>query len=269
LIEISILRKALDFYLKASTSYQVKSPIVKKIIKEVIENDRHYYALGRIITLRERLRQNQQVINHRDYGAGSKVSVKEKTVGSFVKHSASSEKKGKILFNLARHFNPKKILELGTNVGIGTAYLASANSKSQVETIEACPELCKVAKQALSIIGISNANVHQGKFTDQLEEVCKKLGKIDLVFIDGDHSYEGTVKYFKRIKPFLHKKSIIVFDDIYWSDGMKKAWNEIKADSEISLCIDVFRLGIIFFDKELPKEDLRLIAYPYKFWKRF
>jgi len=269
LIDFSILRKALVFYLQAKTRFQVETPFVQNFITEVLENNRNYYAPGKIIALRERLRQDQRTIQHTDFGAGSRLGSREKSVRSFVNTSASSKFKGEILFNLARYSKAKTILELGTNVGLGAAYLASANSDSQVETIEGCPQLSQVAREALSVIGINNVNVTAGKFSEQLKHICAKLKKIDLVFIDGDHSYQGTINYYQEIQPYLHDKSIVVFDDIYWSDGMTKAWNEIKNKSEVSLNIDVFRLGIVFFNKELKKDELKLVPARYKLWRRF
>ncbi len=256
------------FYLQADTRYQVKTPSIRKFIEETLENKRHYYALGKIIALRERMKQDQQVIQHIDYGAGSQMKSKEKTVSSFVQRSASNQRKGEILFNIARHMKAETILELGTNLGLGAAYLASSNSKSRVESVEGCPQLSQVARNALPIIGINNVTVTSGKFSEQLDIICAKLEKIDLVFVDGDHSYNGTVEYFNTIKPYLHPQSIVVFDDIYWSDEMMKAWNEIKKHPEVSQSINLFRLGIVFFDKELQNSELKLVPYRYKFWKR-
>ena len=267
LIDFSILRKALDFYLKADTQYQQKDPFVVNFIKEVLNNKRNYYSPAKIIALRERLKADQRIIQHTDYGAGSQFTTKDKTVGSFVNNSASTQYKGEVLFNLARHMKANTILELGTNVGLGTAYLASANSKSRVESIEGCPQLCEVARTALSVIKINNVEITAGKFSEQLKPICEKLEKIDLVFLDGDHSYEGTLDYYETIKPHLHKNSVVVLDDINWSDGMANAWKEIKAKEEVILSIDVFRLGFVFFNKAVQKDQVSLVPYRYKFWK--
>lgn len=265
--DFSILRKALDFYLKAESGHRSSSPFVQSFINEVLRNNRHYYSLGKIIALRERLKQDLRIVNHTDFGAGSKMGSKEKTVSSFVKSSASDKKKGEILFNLARHTRAKTILELGTNVGLGAAYLASANSHSRVESIEGCPQLCEVARHALSVIDIKNVNISAGKFSKLLIPICEKLEKIDLAFIDGDHTYEGTLSYYESISPYLHEHSVVVFDDIYWSDGMTKAWNKIKKQPEVILSIDAFKLGFVFFDKSLKKEELKLVPRYSKFWK--
>ena len=212
LIDFSILRKAFDFYRQAKRPSKIKDPFVKRFIEEVIENKRNYYGPSKIIALRSRLIQDQRTIEHTDYGAGSRSGGKIKTVSSFVRNSASTERKGKMLFNLARYLNARTILELGTNVGLGAAYLASANSRTQVESIEGCPQLAQVAREALAVIKINNVNVTAGKFSDVLGPICTKLNKIDLVFIDGDHSYEGTLKYYELIKPYLHDNSVVVFD---------------------------------------------------------
>lgn len=267
MINFPILRKAFNFYLLADTQYQAKSAFIDKLAEEVLFNKRNYYALDKIDTLRSHLARNQSKIQHHDFGAGSKFKTKEKTVASFVKNSASDNYKGQVLFQLARHFKSRNILELGTNLGIGTAYLASANTTSNVKSLEGCPNLSLAASKILRKAGINNAEVVTGKFSETLLATCRELKRIDLVFIDGDHSYKSTLKNYHKIKPFLHNRSIVVFDDIYWSNGMIKAWNEIKAESESCLAIDVFRLGIIFLDNEIQKGDFKLVSSRFKPWK--
>lgn len=269
MINFPILRKAFDFYLTAKTPHQTKSAFLSQLNKEVFFNDRNYYALDKIDTLRSHLKRNQSKIQHHDFGAGSQFKTKEKTVSSFVNSSASGTYKGKVLFHLARHFKSQRILELGTNLGIGTAYLASANNNSVVKTLEGCPNLSQVARKILGTAKIKNVEVIDGKFDDTLDDICRKMKRIDLVFIDGDHSYKSTHQNFKIIKPFLHSRSIVIFDDIYWSQGMIKAWKEIKSAEEVRLSIDVFRLGVIFFDFELEKGDYQLVSPQYKPWARF
>jgi hypothetical protein len=56
-------------------------------------------------------------------------------------------------------------------------------------------------------------------------------------------------------------------DDIYWSEGMTKAWQAIKKHPDVTLSIDIFDIGIVFFRKELSKQDIKFIPYKYKPWK--
>lgn len=248
LINFSILRKAFGFYLSANSAKRHQNPFVDKLIKEVFNNKRNYYALDKIETLRYHLKRNKSKIQHTDFGAGSQFKTKEKTIASFVNSSASDKYKGKVLFNLARHFQPQNILELGTNIGLGAAFLASANKSSSVESLEGCPQLSNTAEKILDSIHIKNVSLTTGRFSDTLEQTCRDLKSIDLAFIDGDHSYQASIDNYQIIKPYLHSKSVVVFDDIYWSDGMIKAWNEIKNDKDVVLSIDVFRLGVLFYE---------------------
>jgi hypothetical protein len=41
----------------------------------------------------------------------------------------------------------------------------------------------------------------------------------------------------------------MVFDDIHWSEGMERAWEEIKRDPAVTLTIDIFFVGLVFFRK--------------------
>jgi hypothetical protein len=50
-------------------------------------------------------------------------------------------------------------------------------------------------------------------------------------------------------------QACMVFDDIYWSEGMAAAWTEIKADPAVTVSIDLFHFGLVFFRKESPKEN--------------
>jgi predicted O-methyltransferase YrrM len=51
-----------------------------------------------------------------------------------------------------------------------------------------------------------------------------------MVFIDGHHQYQPTLDYFEMIYPKCNKNEIIIFDDILWSTGMRRAWEELKQD---------------------------------------
>ena len=50
--------------------------------------------------------------------------------------------------------------------------------------------------------------------------------KIDLLFIDGDHSYEGSKKDWELYSPLLKKKSLVLFHDYSWADGVRKVITE-------------------------------------------
>ena len=75
-----------------------------------------------------------------------------------------------------------------------------------------------------------------------------------LLFIDGNHKYEPALRYFNIIRKYAKEDTIIIFDDIHWSAEMESAWKMITADENVSVSIDVFRCGIVFFKKGIAKE---------------
>lgn len=261
------LRKAFEFYRTAIMHKQADSPFVARFIKEVIKNNRHYYGYGELMKLRDKLQRDQRKIDHVDLGAGSRYKSNRKTVKSFLNSSSSTDFKGKLLFNLARIHHPENILELGTNLGIGSSYLSYGNQKAKIHTLEGCPNLSQIAQENFNFLRIKNIQLTTGDFKNTLEPVLQSMPQLDLAFLDGDHSYEGTRQYFSMIQPKLHAQSIVVLDDIYWSEGMTKAWTEIKADPAVRLSIDLFRVGILFFDTSVQMNELKILPSRYKPWK--
>lgn len=88
--------------------------------------------------------------------------------------------------------------------------------------------------------------------------VLAGISKTDFVFFDGNHQYEPTLKYFNMCLDKVHSKSVFVFDDINWSEGMQRAWNEIKNHPKVTVTIDLFMMGLVFFDPDLSKQDFVL-----------
>jgi hypothetical protein len=48
---------------------------------------------------------------------------------------------------------------------------------------------------------------------------------------------------------------MLIFDDIYWSEGMKQAWAQIKAHPQVTVTVDLFWIGLVFFKAGQAKED--------------
>ncbi len=71
-----------------------------------------------------------------------------------------------------------------------------------------------------------------------LKKITKKLKtkRIDILFIDGDHSYEGVKMDFEMYAPLVKKNGIIAFHDIVICSEenveVNKFWNEIKNNYE-------------------------------------
>ena len=99
-------------------------------------------------------------------------------------------------------------------------------------------------------LGLANIELLTGNFDTTLTSAIAKAGQVDLAFIDGNHRYEPTRRYFKEMLPSIHPYSMLIFDDIHWSSEMEQVWKEIQEHASVTLTIDLFFIGIVLFRKE-------------------
>jgi len=255
----------LKYFRRAKTIYSVHSPFMFEIVNEIIENKKDYYAFIDIEQSKRALSLDQQEIRLHDLGAGSKANhSKTKSVSEILKTSVSNDQKCKTLFHLSRFLQPEIGLELGTSLGISALSIVKGNPSMSLHTIEGDPQIQKIAKFQFK----NNIVSHCGPFDDILPSVLDSIGEIDYVFIDGNHRYEPTIRYHNLIKPFLANTAVIIYDDIYWSEGMTKAWQELKTDNDFQLSLDVFDFGILFKrNDDVKKQDFTIIKSSKKPWK--
>ena len=245
--------KYFQYYLTAANGkgHGVHSPFVFRFIKEVMNDDRSYYAYSIIEPLRASLKTNTTVIEVPDFGAGSRNKLSQQRVIRDIARSSLKPKKfSQLLFRMVTYFQPASVLELGTSLGITTAYLASANNQVAVTSMEGAPAIAEQALEVIAKAGISNVTIITGNFDDTLPVWLKEQTQIDFAFIDGNHRYEPTMRYFQWLKEKAHDQTILIFDDIHWSAEMEQAWAAIQADPAVTLTIDLFFIGIVFFRPE-------------------
>jgi predicted O-methyltransferase YrrM len=245
----------LRYRLTATNTHGVHSPFVFDLLNTVVYNKVEYYSFSEIEALRLQLLQNQTSLTCIDLGAGSRTSTgSARSIMHITRYAAKPAKYAQLLFRLVNHFQPGHILELGTSMGISTCYMAKANNQAMVTTIEGCPEIAQAAEQNFRKLDIKNIRQVIGNFDDVLPEVLKQTPKTDFVFFDGNHRKEATLNYFSQCLNKADEQSVFVFDDIYWSPQMKEAWDEIKNHPRVTVTIDLFFIGIVFFRKEQVKQ---------------
>jgi len=240
------------FSSKNGKGHGIHSPFVFEFVTRVLTKKRKQPAYAMVERLRKNLKRNDSSIAITDFGAGSILgSKKTKRIKDIARVAAKPSKYGKLLYRMVQFYECKSILELGTSLGISTAYLALANTQSLVYTLEGDPNIAEEAEFNFNELGLQNIRVVKGNFDDTLLSVLAVQKQVDLVFIDGNHSQEPTVKYFNQLLPFIHNNTIIIFDDIHWSKSMENAWEEIKNHEQVTLSIDLFFIGIIIFRREI------------------
>lgn len=247
------------YRLKSFRLHGVHSPFVFDLYQHVIRHDGQYRAYRQVEALRKELLQNKKVISVTDLGAGSRTqATTRRTIQALAAISAKPPKYAQLLFRLVNYFQPQTILELGTSLGLSTAYLAAARQKSQVYTFEGCPNIAAEAGRNFRLLQLRNIKLIRGNLDQTLPAALGPLATIDLVYFDGNHRYEPTMRYFEACLAKHTEHSIFILDDIYWSPEMVRAWQEICLHPEVTISIDLFQLGLVFFRRKQPKQHFTL-----------
>lgn len=262
-MDYSRLSAATKYFLlsRHKRGHGIHSPFVYDIINTVFLEKIPPPVLEIVNTARKYLRQNNDRIYINDLGTGSAyTSSAHRRISAIARRSPVSNRYGRILYNLALMNNGNDILELGTSLGISAMFLSLGAADSNIITIEGCSSLVGIARGTFESKNIGNITVKEGDFEDNLLKLNNVSYSPSLVFVDGNHSKEPVLRYFSLLKKLMTPDSVIVFDDINYSFGMSEAWNEIKSDPQVSVSIDIFRMGLVFFRTGMVKQDF-IIRY--------
>lgn len=241
---------------KHKTGHGIHSPFVYELIRNAFNYKPFPKTFDKIHAIRWKLNNDKSIIPRNDFGTGAKNS--SVAVNKFYKKSSVNHKYGKLLYSLSHYFNPETILELGTAFGVSTLYLSHGNPESKIVTIEGCPETAKIAQQNFDLLKQSQITLVNGKIDEILPLTFFDLGKLDMVYFDGNHAYKPVMDYFEKCLSYAHENSVFIFDDIHWSSEMMKAWEEIKINPKVTISIDIYRLGLIFFKKDVVKQHFEI-----------
>jgi predicted O-methyltransferase YrrM len=253
--------KYLSHYLSAKSKASIHSPFILNFIDNVLKPKSYIQELINIEILRKSLLKDRSTIEVTDLGSGSEKYSQNysKSIKQIASNHLKSKTEALILYNLANYYKPNNILELGTSLGISTLYLSAAGPNRNIVTIEGSSETAKIAKNNFDKLNAHNIKSLIGPIEENLENALILLEKKpDMIFFDANHRKTPTLDYFNKCLGYSHQKSIFVFDDIYFSKEMKEAWNEIISNSKITLSIDIFFLGIVFFDSNIVKQNVKL-----------
>ena len=245
--------KGVQHFLKAKKRHGVHSPLVYQLMdKDLIAPLPE--SLKAIREYRKNLSKSDEKWMPVDYGAGSRSLIRN--LGDAVRNAASDAKKGEFLCRWTMRFQPKYILELGTHVGIGSAYLLEGCPEAQLFSIEGDPFLYRKSEGWLKRYG-NRVSLYNGSFQEHLQNVLP-LHKWDLVVIDGHHQGTALLQYFELILPYLSDDAWIIMDDIHWSPDMSDAWKEIINDTKNKLTLDFFQFGVYGHAPRFQKEHFIL-----------
>ncbi len=198
---------------------------------------------------RRDLSRDDRKISFEEIGSDTKMSVAE-----ISRRAASPEIWARFFYELAKKKSVKNILEIGTNLGVSGQYFIKAlegKEKAKFITLEGVKGLCEIASERFNTLSLINRfEVLHGLYDETLPGIINNDTRIDLVFIDGNHQYESTLNYFELLKNNLIDQALVIFDDIHWSDGMRRAWKEICTQKGIVFSINFFKLGMVVFNSK-------------------
>lgn len=251
------LKSYAKFLWESKNKYGVHSPFVYDFLTKGLTADP---GTGMQIPLHYRsgLEKNHEKIKVKEFGAGSRVfKSQERQISKIAATAGINKKWGKILFQSIAYFQPDRILEIGTSLGIATAHMAAAAPDARIISLEGCPETALIAASSLKEAGMYNIEMIIGEFKDTLPKVLDQ-NSFDLVYFDGNHRKAPTLAYFNQCLMDAEPSSVFIFDDIHWSAEMEEAWQTIKSNPKVSLSIDAYQWGMVFFHQGRAKEHFTL-----------
>ena len=249
----------IKFLLKSSNQHGVHSPFVYNLITKCFYDQSNHAAYKDILKYRKELLKNKQKIKVTDLGAGSLITKeRERLISEIARNAGTTNERAKLLFRIVTYFKPNSILELGTSLGIATHAISLGYPKAKITTIEGCPNISEFTKTNFENHQLKNINLITGNINGEIQNLKPKT--FDLIFFDGNHHKEATLNYFESLLPTAHNDSVFIFDDIYWSKDMTEAWETIKQHPRVTVTIDTFYWGFVFFRKEQLKEHFIIRA---------
>lgn len=235
------------------------SPFVFDLVTKCLYDKKKYPEYSIIKQYRNSLLENKKTIEVTDFGAGSKVfKSNQRKVSAIAINAGISPKRAHLLVRITNYFQPETILEIGTSLGLATVALSLGNKNSKIITLEGCPQTLAIAKNQCQFQNLDNIEFVHTKFEDYLKNLQPVTRNPQLIYFDGNHSKKATLEYFDLLLPTITNDSVWIFDDIHWSTDMEEAWEAIKNHPKVTVTIDTFQWGLVFFRKEQEKEHFTI-----------
>jgi predicted O-methyltransferase YrrM len=260
------IKSYLKFLWQSKNEHAVHSPFVFNLLTKCFYDTKSKPEYALLKKYRNSLLENKNTIEVTDFGAGSRVFKSNKRQISKIAQTAGiTPKRAELLFRIVNYFQPDTILEIGTSLGLATSALALGNPKAKIITLEGCQNTMAIAKNQLQVLNINNVECITTDFNSYFEKKFTSLNAItehynlntehfSLIYFDGNHQKQATLDYFEHLLPTISNDTVWIFDDIHWSAEMEEAWEIIKKHPKVTVTIDTFQWGLVFFRYEQPKE---------------
>ncbi|MFN8325071.1 MAG: class I SAM-dependent methyltransferase [Flavobacteriaceae bacterium] len=254
---LQIIKSYLKFLYNSKNEHGVHSPFVFDLVTKCFYDKTKYPEYSILKSYRKSLIENKNFIEVTDFGAGSRVfKSNRRQISKIAKTAGISPKRAELLFRIVNYFQPETILEIGTSLGLATSALSLGNVNAKITTLEGCSNTLAVAKQQFQTSNFKSEDIEfiNTEFSSYLRNSKLQTPNYELIYFDGNHSKQATLNYFELLLPTITNETVWIFDDIHWSLEMEEAWETIKNHPKITVTIDTFQWGIVFFRTEQEKE---------------
>jgi predicted O-methyltransferase YrrM len=260
------IKSYLQFLWHSKNEHAVHSPFVFNLLTKCFYDKKFKSEYVVLKNYRNELLQNKNTIEITDFGAGSHVfKSNTRQIAKIARTAGISPKRARLLFRIANYFQPDTVLEIGTSLGLATSALSLGNPKASIVTLEGCTETAKQAQLQLQKFSCNNVECVVTEFKSFLEKKYSSTNSttehlklntdyFSLIYFDGNHSKKATLDYFELLLPTITNETVWIFDDIHWSKEMEEAWEVIIKHPKVTVSIDTFQWGLVFFRYEQPKQ---------------
>ncbi|WP_310560041.1 class I SAM-dependent methyltransferase [Flavobacterium sp.] len=249
------IKSYLKFLWHSKNEHAVHSPFVFTLITKCFYDKKPRTEYAVLKNYRNSLLKSKKTIEVIDFGAGSKVfKSNTRQISKIAKTAGISPKRAELLFRITDYFQPETILEIGTSLGLATCALSLGNPKASIITLEGCPNTSNQCQLQLQKFNINNVELVLTEFSSYFSTSNFQLLTSNLIFFDGNHSKTATLEYFELLLSTVRNDSLWIFDDVHWSQDMAEAWEIIKKHPKVTVTIDTFQWGLVFFRQEQLKQ---------------
>jgi predicted O-methyltransferase YrrM len=246
----------ISYFLRVVDRHSLQGPYVFNFYSSLINGLKEQKGFEKIESIRKKLKKDRTEISGADLGAGSRVLPfsRSRKVAPIARYGISSQKDCLLLTQLVNMVRPGTCIELGTSLGLTTAYLSRAMPEGTIYTFEGNADMCKIATENWELLGCENINLISGDIDEHLSTLLHQVRSVDFAIIDANHTAAGLLRYFQWIKPYLSSGAMVYIDDIRWSQEMYVAWRQILKDKQVPLSIEFLNCGLLIFQEALPKQ---------------
>lgn len=240
--------------IKSKNEHGVHSPFVFDLITTCFYKKKNNESLHIFLNYKKELSKDSSLLEIANLSFISNLFLSSKRkISTFVKKLAISNKRARLLINSIQYLNVNSILEIGTSIGDRTAAMASTQKNLKITTLEENEQISTIISKLFKKHHFKNIQILTGSYDKTLPLVLNN-NRYDFIYFKGKNINETTLKYFEISLTYMHNDSVFLFENIHSDKASEKIWNHIKNHKKVTVTIDTFLWGFVFFRKEQEKE---------------